>query len=215
MVAGVAGRLAQLVDGDFGRRQVGVAEPEVDDVGALVAELDLQVVDDREDVGRQAVYPAELHQPKLTAPMGRSSDICHRLRRPGAFSGSVDGPSAHGLAYPPGMDGAPGTEGGPISPVAEARMSPGGRLRCGPRPQKPRRCGSSGRRCHRPGGGCGRFGCGCGRLGARRGHGSGGGCGRFGCGCGRLGARRGHGSGGGCGRFGCGRGCRLRSGVGR
>ena len=77
VIAGVAGRLAQLVYRDLRRRQVGVAEPEVDDVGALVAELDLQVVDDREDVGREAVDPAEVHRPKVTGRPIRASDICH------------------------------------------------------------------------------------------------------------------------------------------
>jgi hypothetical protein len=42
VVAGVVGRLGQLLDRDLGRRQVGVAEAEVDDVLAGSPGLDLQ-----------------------------------------------------------------------------------------------------------------------------------------------------------------------------
>ena len=55
MVAGVVRRLGELLDRDVGRRQVGVAEPEVDDVLAGSPCLDLQPVDDGEDVRRQPV----------------------------------------------------------------------------------------------------------------------------------------------------------------
>ena len=61
VVARVAHRLDQLVDGDVGRRDVGVAEAEVDDVVPGAPGLDLQGVDDPEDVRRQRVDPAELH----------------------------------------------------------------------------------------------------------------------------------------------------------
>ena len=61
VVPGVVDRLGQLLDGDVGRRQVGVAEPEVDHVDAGPPGLDLQRVDDGEDVRRQRGDPAELH----------------------------------------------------------------------------------------------------------------------------------------------------------
>ena len=61
MVAGVVRRLRQLLDGQVGRRDVGVAEAEVDDVEPGAARLDLQPVDDREDVRGQACDPPELH----------------------------------------------------------------------------------------------------------------------------------------------------------
>ena len=46
VVARVVRRLDELLDGDVGRRDVGVAEPEVDDVLAGSPGLDLQRVDD-------------------------------------------------------------------------------------------------------------------------------------------------------------------------
>ena len=50
--------LAQLLDGDRGRRDVGVAEAEVDHVASRVPQLALQLVDLREDVGRQRLDAA-------------------------------------------------------------------------------------------------------------------------------------------------------------
>src|SRR5205823_12932670 len=61
VVAGVPGRLGQLVDGDLRRRDVRVAEPEVDDVLPGPTGGQLPGVDGGEDVGRQRVDPAELH----------------------------------------------------------------------------------------------------------------------------------------------------------
>ena len=95
VVAGVAGRLAELVHRDVRRGQVGVAEAEVDDVGAVVAELDLQIVDDREDVGGKAVDATELHRMKLTGRSTRSSDICHLSR--GSSDARLAQPRAHRL----------------------------------------------------------------------------------------------------------------------
>ncbi len=60
MVAWIPGRLHQLVDDVAGRFLVGIAHPEVDDVLALGARLRLQVVDDREDVGREPLDSIEL-----------------------------------------------------------------------------------------------------------------------------------------------------------
>ena len=67
VVAGVAGRLGQLLHRDVGRREVGVAEAEVDHVDAGSPSLDLQPVDDREDVRRQVRDAAELHPVEATA----------------------------------------------------------------------------------------------------------------------------------------------------
>ena len=61
VVAGVAHRLDQLLDRDVGRREVGVAEPEVDDVLAGPPQLHLQRVDVGEHVRRQRVDSAKLH----------------------------------------------------------------------------------------------------------------------------------------------------------
>ena len=62
-----------------GDGQVGVAEPQVDDVGAGSTSLDLQRVDDREDVGRQRRDPAELH---AAEGIGWPSAAPERLRSP-------------------------------------------------------------------------------------------------------------------------------------
>ena len=61
MIAGDTGRLTEFLDGDRRRRDVGVAESEVDDVDAVPTSLDLQIVDDREHVRRQIGDPAKLH----------------------------------------------------------------------------------------------------------------------------------------------------------
>ena len=61
MVARVAHRLGELLHRDGRRREVGVAEREVDHVFAGAPELHLQRVDLRERVRRQRVDPAELH----------------------------------------------------------------------------------------------------------------------------------------------------------
>ena len=55
MVAGVLGGLDELGHDVLGRAQVGVAHPEVDDILAAGARLRLQIVDDREDIRRQAL----------------------------------------------------------------------------------------------------------------------------------------------------------------
>ncbi len=73
VVAGDAGRLGQLLHRDLGRRDVGVAEAEVDHVHASSPSLGLQVVDDREDVRRQVRDPAELHPVEATAGVQNGS----------------------------------------------------------------------------------------------------------------------------------------------
>ena len=62
VVARVARRLGQLLDRDLGRRDIGVAEAQIDDVVARAAGRHLQAVDDREDVRRQRVDTAELER---------------------------------------------------------------------------------------------------------------------------------------------------------
>ena len=57
---GVAGGLDQLVDDVLGRRHVGIAHAEVDDVDALGAQARLEAVDLLEDVGRQASDAVEI-----------------------------------------------------------------------------------------------------------------------------------------------------------
>jgi hypothetical protein len=54
------GGLDQLIDDVFGRRLVGVAHAEVDDVLATGAGLGLQVIDNVEDVGRQTFDALEV-----------------------------------------------------------------------------------------------------------------------------------------------------------
>ena len=61
VVARVAGGFCQLVDGDIGRRDVGVAEPQVDDVLTRATGGHLQAFDDREDVRRKRVDASKLH----------------------------------------------------------------------------------------------------------------------------------------------------------
>jgi hypothetical protein len=61
VVARIAHRLRQLLDRDRGGRQVGIAEPEVDDVLTCSPQLHLQRVDLCERVRRQRVDTAELH----------------------------------------------------------------------------------------------------------------------------------------------------------
>ncbi len=62
VVAGVVGCFGELVDGDLGRGQVGVAEPEVDHIGARSPCLHLQPIDDGEDVWGHPGDPTELHR---------------------------------------------------------------------------------------------------------------------------------------------------------
>ena len=59
VVVGLRRRLLQLGDGHVGRRQVGVAEAEVDDVLTGPSQLEGELTDHGEDVGRQPVEPAE------------------------------------------------------------------------------------------------------------------------------------------------------------
>jgi len=82
MVGRLQGRFAQLLDGDRGRRNVGVSETEVDHVATGVSQLTLQLVDGREDVRGQIVDTVKLHFQKYctsvgsTEQAGRGLDGC-------------------------------------------------------------------------------------------------------------------------------------------
>ena len=65
VVARVVRCLGQLAHRHVGRRQVGIAEPEVDHVASGSPRVRLQVVDGGEDVGRQPVDATELHRRSL------------------------------------------------------------------------------------------------------------------------------------------------------
>ena len=61
VVGGPERGLAQLLDGDRRRREIGVAEAEVDHIVSFAPQLPLQLVHGREDVGRQVVDAVKLH----------------------------------------------------------------------------------------------------------------------------------------------------------
>ena len=61
MVRRLRGGLAELFNRNLGRRDVGVAEAEVDDVDPVARRIDLELVDQLEDVRRQIRDAAELH----------------------------------------------------------------------------------------------------------------------------------------------------------
>ena len=61
VVPRVLGRFRQLVDDVRRRREIGVAHTEVDDVLAGPARARLEIVDDVEDVRREAIDAAEFH----------------------------------------------------------------------------------------------------------------------------------------------------------
>ena len=61
MIGGPERGLPQLLDGDRRRREIRVAEAEVDHVVSLAPQLPLQLVHGREDVGRQVVDAVKLH----------------------------------------------------------------------------------------------------------------------------------------------------------
>ncbi len=61
VIRGLRGGLLQFRHRDLGRRDVRVAETEVDHVAPVTAQLALQLVDRREDVRRQVFDSAKLH----------------------------------------------------------------------------------------------------------------------------------------------------------
>lgn len=75
-------RLDQLFDDVLRRRLIGVAHAEVDDVLAPSAGLGLQVIDDVEDVGRQAFDALEVgvqgYLPKRLSGRARRISWCRR-----------------------------------------------------------------------------------------------------------------------------------------
>ena len=77
VVVRLRGGLLELRDGHLGRGQVGIAEPEVDDVVACAAQLERQLADHREHVRRQPVEPAEgeRHRPWSSGSPLRASAV--------------------------------------------------------------------------------------------------------------------------------------------
>ena len=74
MVAGQSRRLGELLHRDLGRGDVWIAEAEIDDVDTAAPSVDLQLVDQLEDVGREVGDAPELHPPDridVCAPRAR------------------------------------------------------------------------------------------------------------------------------------------------
>ena len=61
MVARVLRRFGELLDGELGRGEIGIAESEIDDVCTGTPELERELADDRQDVRRQVVDAAKVH----------------------------------------------------------------------------------------------------------------------------------------------------------
>ena len=95
--------LGQLLHGHVGRRQVGVAEPEVDDVVAVVAgPAAFRSFDGGKDVRGKAVDPSEFHQQRLSphpAPLARGerprAAQVERARSAASATASSDSGQAH------------------------------------------------------------------------------------------------------------------------
>ena len=66
VIHGLAGRFAQFVHDEFGRRQIGIAHGQVNNVDVLLAELLLDVSHNGEGVGRETVYPRKFGHTVLT-----------------------------------------------------------------------------------------------------------------------------------------------------
>ena len=73
VVPRVLGRFNQLVHRGGGRREIGVAEAEVDHIFTRSPCINLQRVNDREDIGRKLADPAELHDRPLLICAGSIS----------------------------------------------------------------------------------------------------------------------------------------------
>ena len=105
---GLARDLAELVDDVLGRRAVGIAHAEIDDVLAARPGRGLHRVHFGEDIGRQALNAVEIrvHGRALTAmlrcinPCMRASDQPRRDRRPAQREAGGDG---HGAGNPAAM----------------------------------------------------------------------------------------------------------------
>ena len=93
----------QLLDDMGGRRQVGIAHAEVDDVGPGIARLGLRAVDLLEDIGRQSADAVEIfHGPGSSAVSRvrlRPTDVrfYHGLRAPPAAGAVVPVASGAGI----------------------------------------------------------------------------------------------------------------------
>ena len=81
VVLRILGGLDELVDDVLGRRHVRIAHAEVDHVLAARPRLRLEVVDDGEDVGRQALDPVEIVHPDPPTTAADCPGII--ARRPG------------------------------------------------------------------------------------------------------------------------------------
>ena len=90
--------LGELLDRDRGRGDVGVAEAEVDHVAALAPQLALQLVDRREDVGREIVDSPKLHvcQWRGVRPCRLRSSAAASARASIRPSQTVSAPAASG-----------------------------------------------------------------------------------------------------------------------
>ena len=86
MIAGLPGSLDQLLHHVRGCGEVWIPHPKVDDVFSLRASLALELVDNVEHIGGQALYPVELvHAPHLTKENGRNSlvsSFCKSIQAP-------------------------------------------------------------------------------------------------------------------------------------
>ena len=67
MVPWISGSFLQLLNSDLWRREIRVAEAEVNDVIACSPALDLELVDDREHVRGQVGYTAKFHGGSLVS----------------------------------------------------------------------------------------------------------------------------------------------------
>ena len=120
VVAAVVHGLAELVDRGLRRRQVGVAEPEVDHVLAGSPGLHLQPVDDREDVRRQRGDAAELHR----STVGSVRFDLRRIRSSGQWRATASRPAPMAAACSPSSAASIGTSG--RWSAASTRLAVGG-----------------------------------------------------------------------------------------
>ena len=93
MVARIPRGLGELLHGEIGRGKVGVAEPQIDDVGPRPPELERQLPDHGKHVRREIVDSAEVHRYQTSARLhgGRRRGsrgrelLCHELVVAGDF----------------------------------------------------------------------------------------------------------------------------------
>src|SRR5262245_37689271 len=90
MVRGLGRRLGELLHDGRRRRDIRVAESEVDDVAALAPQAALQLVDGRENVRRQVSDAAELHRREATTEPGRRGKRREPRRIPSCNGETLD-----------------------------------------------------------------------------------------------------------------------------